>query len=152
MVCLGNICRSPVAKGVMRHIAEKEGLEIIVDSAGTSDYHIGEQPDKRSMANARKNGVDISSLRGRQFLKEDFDNFDRIYAMDSSNLNNILALATTDEHRKKVDLLLNEAYPGENRPLPDPYYGNETDFENVFRLAHEACTALAYKLKNELKK
>jgi protein-tyrosine phosphatase len=147
MVCLGNICRSPVAEGVMRSVAQQHKIPITVDSAGTSNYHIGEQPDHRSVANARKNGVDISTLRGRQFSSADFDAFDHIYVMDESNLKNILALAKKEEHRQKVELLLNELYPGKNMPVPDPYYGTEKDFENVFQLVHQACEAIAGKLK-----
>jgi protein-tyrosine phosphatase len=147
MVCLGNICRSPVAEGVMRSVAQQHKIPVTVDSAGTSNYHIGEQPDKRSMANARKNGVDISSLRGRQFSIADFDTFDRIYVMDESNLKNVLALAKKEEHKQKVELLLNELHPGKNMPVPDPYYGTEKDFENVFQLVYQACEAIAGKLK-----
>ncbi len=121
MVCLGNICRSPVAEGVLRHVANKKGLKIIVDSAGTANYHVGESTDKRSIANAKKNGVDISMLRGRQFNVLDFDEFDYIFTMDESNLKNVLALAKTEEHKQKVDLLLNTAYPNKNLPVPDPY-------------------------------
>ncbi len=147
MVCLGNICRSPVAEGVLRHVANKKGLKIIVDSAGTANYHVGESPDKRSIANAKKNGVDISMLRGRQFNVLDFDEFDYIFTMDESNLKNVLALAKTEEHKQKVDLLLNTAYPNKNLPVPDPYYGTEKDFDKVFELVHKACDELTEKLK-----
>ncbi|MCD6069434.1 MAG: protein-tyrosine-phosphatase [Bacteroidetes bacterium] len=149
MVCLGNICRSPVAEGVMRDVARQHNISVTVDSAGTANYHVGDQPDKRSMTNAKKNGVDISSLRGRQFCIDDFEDFDRIYVMDENNLKNVLALAKKEEHRQKVNMLLNELHPGKNMPVPDPYYGTDKDFEQVFQLAHKACTAIAEKLKKE---
>ena len=147
MVCLGNICRSPVAEGVLRHIANEKGVKVTVDSAGTANYHVGESPDKRSVANAKKNGVDISMLRGRQFSTKDFEEFDHIYVMDQSNLTNVLALAKTEEHRKKVDLLLNTIHPNKNMPVPDPYYGTEKDFDKVFELVHQACNELTERLK-----
>ncbi|HEY1040499.1 MAG TPA: low molecular weight protein-tyrosine-phosphatase [Bacteroidia bacterium] len=147
MVCLGNICRSPVAEGVLRHIANEKGVKVTVDSAGTANYHVGESPDKRSVANAKKNGVDISMLRGRQFGTKDFEEFDHIYVMDQSNLTNVLALAKTEEHRKKVDLLLNTIHPNKNMPVPDPYYGTEKDFDKVFELVHQACNELTERLK-----
>jgi protein-tyrosine phosphatase len=147
MVCLGNICRSPVAEGVLRHIASNKGIQLLVDSAGTANYHVGDSPDRRSMANAKKNGVDISMLRGRQFAVKDFDAFDFIYVMDESNLKNVLALAKTKEHEAKVDLLLNAIYPNKNMPVPDPYYGTEKDFENVFQLVYKACEEITERIK-----
>ncbi|MDP2388664.1 MAG: low molecular weight protein-tyrosine-phosphatase [Bacteroidota bacterium] len=147
MVCLGNICRSPVAEGVLRHIADKKGLKLLVDSAGTANYHVGESPDKRSVANAKKNGVDISMLRGRQFHVRDFDEFDHIFAMDESNLKNVLTLARNEEHKQKVELLLNTIHPNKNLPVPDPYYGTEKDFEKVFELVHKACDEFTERLK-----
>jgi protein-tyrosine phosphatase len=146
MVCLGNICRSPVAEGVMQRKIEKYKLDAIVDSAGTSGYHIGEQPDERSMANARKHSIDISSLKARKFSVEDFKKFDLIYVMDANNYNDVLKLASSEHDKSKVDLLLNISMPQKNQAVPDPYYGNEDGFEKVFQLVDEACELLARKL------
>jgi protein-tyrosine phosphatase len=153
MVCLGNICRSPLAEGVLRQRLSEAGLDgkVEVDSAGTSNYHIGEAPDKRSVANAHKHSVDISSLRARQFTAGDFEQFDEIFVMDSENLGNVLRLATSDAHRQKTDLLLNQSSPGSNRAVPDPYFGGEEGFEKVFHLVNEACTAIADRLTTQLR-
>lgn len=148
MVCLGNICRSPVADGVMQEKIKKYQLNAMVDSAGTAAYHIGEHPDARSMANARKHGVDISSLRARQFTVNDFDHFDLIYVMDSSNYRNVLSLARNENDKAKVDLLMNVLEPGKNKSVPDPYYGGDDGFEQVFKMVNEACDALAKKLNS----
>jgi len=136
-VCLGNICRSPLAEGVMLHLKEKHKLAMEIDSAGTAHYHIGEAPDKRTIANAKKNGVDLSSLRARQFEPSDFDRFDKIYVMDKNNLRNVLSLAKSEVHKNKVSLFLH------NLEVPDPYYGTEEDFEHVFRLVYKNCELLA---------
>lgn len=141
MVCLGNICRSPMADGWLRAKAEQYGLAILVDSAGTSSYHVGDQPDARMRRNALNYGVDISSLQARLFVAEDFDRFDVIFAMDKSNRNNILKLAKTDEQRSKVKLYLNELYPNEDREVPDPYYGTTEDFNHVIELLERATEA-----------
>ena len=147
MVCLGNICRSPLAEGVLRHKLESKGLKHIrVDSAGTSDYHVGDPPDSRSAKNAKSHGIDISELRGRQFGLNDFDEFDFIYVMDSSNYQNVLRLARNDSDREKVDLLLNARWPGKNMAVPDPYYGGADGFEKVFLLVEEACDAIVEKI------
>jgi protein-tyrosine phosphatase len=140
-VCLGNICRSPLGEGIMLHFIEEKNLEkhFQVDSAGTAGYHINEAPDHRTIANAKKNGVDISKLRARKFTTEDFDAFDKIYVMDESNYGNVLALAQNTEHKNKVDYLLNVLHPQQNKHVPDPYYGTEKDFEAVFQLVYKAC-------------
>jgi protein-tyrosine phosphatase len=140
-VCLGNICRSPLGEGIMLHFIEEKNLEnrFQVDSAGTAGYHINEAPDHRTIANAKKNGVDISKLRARKFTPEDFDAFDKIYVMDESNYGNVLALAQNTEHKNKVDYLLNVLHPQQNKHVPDPYYGTEKDFEAVFQLVYKAC-------------
>lgn len=143
MVCLGNICRSPLAEGIMLKLIADRKLDIVVDSAGTSNYHIGENPDKRTIANAKKNGVDLSKLVARQFTEKDFDEFDHIYVMDKSNLQNVLTLAKTDQHKKKVNLLLNITEPGKDNEVPDPYFGGEEGFENVFKMVYKACENLA---------
>jgi protein-tyrosine phosphatase len=139
MVCLGNICRSPIAEGILRHkLRELKKDEFRTDSAGTSDFHIGEAPDSRTRSNAKKNGVDISDLRARQFVASDFDEFDLIYAMDQSNYANIVRLARNNRDQSKVKLILDEAYPGENREVPDPYYGGDEGFQHVYDLLDEA--------------
>ncbi|MCC7453707.1 MAG: low molecular weight phosphotyrosine protein phosphatase [Crocinitomix sp.] len=138
MVCLGNICRSPIAEGILRHKAAERGLAIEVDSAGTSSFHAGNPPDLRMMITARKNGIDITDLRSRLFVKEDFQNFDLIFAMDQSNERNILSLAENDEDRQKVKLILNEIDPTSNSQVPDPYYGGDHGFQVVIDLLDKA--------------
>ncbi len=147
MVCLGNICRSPVAEGIMRCKSEKYGLDLQIDSAGTSNYHTGQCPDKRSMENAKKNGVDISRLKARQFSVSDFDRFDHIYVMDHSNYQDVIELARDENDKRKVDMILNALYPDSNMSVPDPYYGGEHGFENVFMLLDNACEILAQSFK-----
>src|SRR5438552_9809537 len=108
-VCLGNICRSPVAEGILLHLIEEKALhhKFLVDSAGTAGYHAGEAPDKRTIKNAKKNGVDLSKLRARKFSSADFDSFDKIYVMDADNYRNLLAMTNDKRHHSKVDYLLN---------------------------------------------
>lgn len=144
-VCLGNICRSPLAEGIMLYLKDKHHLPVEIDSAGTAGYHINEAPDRRTIANAKKNGIDLSALRARQFSAADFDAFDRIYVMDTGNLNNVLALAKTEAHKNKVSLLLSGLYGQEKCEVPDPYYGGEKEFEEVFQLVYQACEALRNK-------
>ncbi|MGZ3883938.1 MAG: low molecular weight protein-tyrosine-phosphatase [Bacteroidia bacterium] len=139
VVCLGNICRSPLAEGILLHLVKQKNLSLVVDSAGTSDYHVNEAPDARTIANAKKHNIDLSPLRARQFMQSDFDTFDRIYVMDKSNLRNVLQLARNAEDKNKVDLLLNASYPGKDLEVPDPYYGGEQGFENVFQMVYKAC-------------
>ncbi len=147
MVCLGNICRSPLAEGILRSKAEKYGIKIRIDSAGTSNYHIGEQPDKRTIANALKHGVDLSKLKGRQFTTKDFDDFDIIFVMDSSNYTNVTALARNENDKNKVELILNRQFPDSNKPVPDPYFGGEQGFEDVYNLLDEVCENIITSLK-----
>ena len=130
MVCLGNICRSPMAEGIMRKLG---GKKVEVDSAGTANYHIGLQPDKRMIAKAFEHGIDISNFRARQFHSDDFNSFDLIFAMDSSNYQNIISLAKDDNDKQKVKMML------ENGNIPDPYYGGDEGFEHVYQLLHKAC-------------
>ena len=138
MVCLGNICRSPIAEGILRHkLRSMKNVDFVTDSAGTSSLHSGEQADSRMRKTALKNGVDISDLRAREFVQADFDKFDLIFAMDRSNLMNILALARNENDKSKVKLILNESFPEENREVPDPYYGGEEGFQHVFNLLDE---------------
>lgn len=129
MVCLGNICRSPLAHGILESKAP-EGWYI--DSAGTSGWHEGERPDTRSIVTAKGRGLNIDQQRSRPFLVEDFERFDVIFAMDSSNYTNITRLAPDEASKAKVRLIMNEAYPGENRQVPDPYTGGQRGFEDVY--------------------
>jgi protein-tyrosine phosphatase len=147
MVCLGNICRSPLADGLLRLKVEKEHLDVFVDSCGTSDYHIDEQPDERMIKTALKHNCDISNLRARQFIKQDFKDFDTIYVMDSSNYNDVTALAESDEDKQKVKFFLNELHPHSNMAVPDPYFGGEQGFENVFKLVDETTDIIIENLK-----
>ncbi len=139
MVCLGNICRSPMAEGILRHKAEEAGMDIEIDSAGTGAWHIGEKPDSRAIFTANKFGIDISYQRARQFRIDDFDKFDWIYVMDRSNYADVLAQARSEEDSKKVEMILNMAQPGKDMPVPDPYYGGDEGFNNVFKLLSTAC-------------
>jgi protein-tyrosine phosphatase len=144
MVCLGNICRSPLAEEILRSKLPKK--DFIVDSAGTGDYHIGRQPDKRSIAIAREKGLDIASQKARQFTAKDFRDFDIIYVMDQSNYTNVVRLAPNEEAKQKVNLILNELFPGENVDVPDPFYGLENGFNSVYDMLDEACDSIAKKL------
>lgn len=144
MVCLGNICRSPLAEGILK--SKVDSSKVIVDSTGTGSWHVGSKPDSRSIAVAKKNNLDITDQRGRQFSVSDFDEFDHIYVMDNSNKENVLDLAKNDEHRSKVKLILNEIFPGENVDVPDPYYGGDSGFDNVYKMLDEACEVIANKL------
>ena len=143
MVCLGNICRSPLAEGILK----SKSNNIIVDSAGTAGYHIGSRPDQRSIEIGLKNNIDITNQRARQFTSNDFDDFDKIYAMDNDNYSKIISLAKNQDQIDKVDLILNEVYPNQFKSVPDPYYGGEKGFENIYNLLDEACEQIA--LKNE---
>lgn len=146
MVCLGNICRSPLAEGIMANKVKE--LNISVDSAGTASYHIDEAPDIRSIKIARKKGINISNLRGRQFQVSDFDEFDKIYVMDDSNYQNVTAMARNEEDKTKVAFILNESNPGQNLEVPDPYYGGDLGFENVYNMLEEATEIILTKIKD----
>ncbi len=144
MVCLGNICRSPLAEGILK---SKLSNEFVVDSAGTASYHIGSPPDIRSVAVAKKYGLDISHLKGRQFEVSDFDTFDLIYVMNESNFQNVVKLARNPEDIGKVKMILNEVHPNKNYEVPDPYYGGDNGFENVYQMLDEACNNIAEQLQ-----
>tara|TARA_R110001583_G_scaffold58714_7_gene174843 strand:+ start:3752 stop:4213 length:462 start_codon:yes stop_codon:yes gene_type:complete len=144
MVCLGNICRSPLAEGILK--SKVFSSKIFVDSAGTGAYHIGKKPDMRSIAIAKINGIDISSQKARKFTVEDFDIFDSIYVMDTSNYTNVISLARNEEDKLKVHLILNEVFPDENLDVPDPYYGGDFGFKNVYKMLDEACDIIAKKI------
>jgi protein-tyrosine phosphatase len=140
MVCLGNICRSPLAEGIMQHLADEEGLDWQIDSAGTGDWHIGEGPDRRSVRTAREHGIDISQQVCRLFRTSDFDTFDQILVMDKSNLSNILAMARNADDTKKVSMLLIDQI------VPDPYH-DDRQFEPVFKLIEDGCKAFIQRNK-----
>ena len=144
MVCLGNICRSPLAEGIMQSKVDSD--EVFVDSAGTAAYHVGELPDTRSIEVARKYGIDLTSQRARKFTAKDFSNFDLIYAMDDHNYQNILSLAKNKLEAKKVKMILNEVHLQQNLSVPDPYYGGDEGFENVYQMLDEACAIIAKRL------
>ncbi len=150
MVCLGNICRSPLAEGILQHKAWKAGLQWSVESAGTSAYHPGNPPHELSTKVAKLNGVDICRQRSRQFVKEDLLNYDFIYVMDSSNYIDVKKMSGELWNSGKVDLLLNELYPGENRNVPDPWYGKEEGYHAVYEMIDEACDNIIskYELQN----
>ena len=144
MVCLGNICRSPIAEGILKSKIEKYGLQWQVDSAGTGAWHIGETPDERAVEIAKTYGIDLTYQRARQFSPYDFEKFDRIYTMDASNYQDVLRLALSDNEKQKVEMILNESFPGLNKQVPDPYW-NDNGFEEVFKMLDEACEAIVKK-------
>jgi len=145
MVCLGNICRSPLAEGILQDKAFKAGLIWTVESAGTNSYHIGEPPHTLSQKIARVNGIDISQQRARRFIAEDFEAFDKIYALAEDVLDDIRRISKKKVDGSKADLLMNEAYPGENKDVPDPYYGPEAGYIEAYHLIEEACDAIVKK-------
>lgn len=143
MVCLGNICRSPLAEGIMLKKIKTHQLDWEVDSAGTSGWHEGELPDNRSIAVAQAHDIDITYQRSRQFTSADLDRFDLILAMDSSNYSNIMQLANSDTQKAKIHLILNFLNPNENRAVPDPYY--EGGFEKVYQMLDKSCEKILQK-------
>lgn len=146
MVCLGNICRSPLAEGILK---SKVNLNnVFVDSAGTGAWHSGNLPDVRSIAIAKKYGIDLTDQRARLFLIEDFDKFDHIYVMDQSNYKNVCRLAPNEKALSKVQMILNEINPDKNREVPDPYYGGDNGFDDVYNMLNEACEKIKLKIEN----
>jgi protein-tyrosine phosphatase len=144
MVCLGNICRSPLAEGLL---ASKLPLnEFIVDSAGTGHWHVGSPPDNRSVFTAKKNGIDIANQRGKHFKPKFFKEYDYIYVMDTNNYQDVIQMAKTETDKQKVRLILDEVFPGENLDVPDPYHGVQLNFDQVFEMLDEACESIAKKL------
>jgi len=138
MVCLGNICRSPLAEGILLEKAKQLSIMVKVDSAGTSSNHIGENPDPRSIEIGLKHGINISNQRARQFHRKDFTDFDHILVMDQSNYNNVLKLTNDQKELSKVKMILNYTTPNANTPVPDPYYGGEDGFQKVYSLLDTA--------------
>ena len=146
MVCLGNICRSPIAGGLLK--SKLNHNNFFIDSAGTGSWHVGNKPDLRSITVSKTHHIDISNQKARQFTYEDYINFDHIYVMDQSNKKNVLLLAKTPEDRNKVQLILNELIPNSNLEVPDPYYDEDQGFENVFQILDRACNIIAYRFLN----
>lgn len=144
MVCLGNICRSPLAEGILK--SKINSNHVFVDSAGTGHWHIGQLPDPRSIEIAQKHGLDITNQRGRQFTQQDFLDFDHIFVMDNSNKENVLQLTQNNAEKEKVQLILDELFPLENVDVPDPYYGGDQGFENVYQMLDKACDEIAKRL------
>lgn len=141
MVCLGNICRSPLAEGILK--SKVDGSKIIVDSAGTSGFHSGSLPDNRSIEIAQKNGVDITDQRSRIFTVSDFDSFDIIYTMDTSNYENVNRLARNESDKAKVKMILDK------QDVPDPYYGGKQGFQKVYQMLEDVCETIASKLQSK---
>ena len=144
MVCLGNICRSPLAEGILKSKLNSE--KYFVTSAGTANYHTGKSPDPRSIAVAAKNGLDISYQQAQQFKSKHFKEFDFIFVMDMENYHNVISLSTNEADRKKVTLILEETFPGKNAEVPDPYYGGDSGFDHVYTLLDNACEKIACRI------
>jgi len=144
MVCLGNICRSPLAEGILK--SKLDANQYQVDSAGTGGWHVGNPPDPRSVAVARQHGLDITDQRGKKFSPYDFEIYDHIFVMDNSNYSDVVNQAQSDSEKQKVQLILDEIFPGENVDVPDPYYGGEQGFENVFQMLDQACENIVRRL------
>lgn len=144
MVCLGNICRSPLAEGILKNKLDSDNY--LVDSAGTANYHTGKSPDKRSIAVAKKNGLDIANQQAAHFESSYFKKYDLIFVMDLNNYNDVLSLAKNKQDRDKVSLILNETYPNQNMEVPDPYYGGSEGFDYVYELLDAACEVIANRL------
>ena len=137
MVCLGNICRSPLAEGILW--SKGKHLNLKVDSAGTAAYHVGKQADIRSIDIAEKYDIDLKKQRARQFSRADFDEFDVIYAMDTNNYAHLISLASSETERNKIIMILNEINPNSYQSVPDPYYGGKNGFQEVYNMLDKAC-------------
>jgi protein-tyrosine phosphatase len=149
MVCLGNICRSPLAEGILQSKLKNTGIQI--DSAGTASYHLGENPDYRAISVAKKYGIDISGHIAKQFKISDFESYDIIYVMDENNYNDLMRLSGKSEDRAKVELITGALHPGMKIPVPDPYYGRAEDFEKTFKVLNENCELIAGNLTRDHK-
>lgn len=139
MVCLGNICRSPLAEGILQQKAAQAGLDWQVDSAGTNGYHIGEAPHRLSQKVALQHGIDISGQRSRKFKPEDFSSYDLIYVMAADVATEMMRIAGDNFVPEKVKLLMNEVYPDQNMDVPDPWYGPEKGYHEVYDMIDKAC-------------
>lgn len=145
LVCLGNICRSPLAEGILQYKAKQAGLDWIIDSAGTNGYHTGEAPHHLSQKVAKLNGIDISNQVSRRFVREDMDLYDLILAMEAVVIKDIRSISGEKFNPAKVKLFMDEQYPGEKRDVPDPWYGDEDGYHNVYHIIHETCEAIVKK-------
>jgi protein-tyrosine phosphatase len=145
MVCLGNICRSPLAEGILQDKANKAGFDWVVDSAGTNGFHVGEAPHYLSQRIAKKRGIDISKQVSRKFETEDFNRFDKIYAMANDVIAEMKQISGKNYHPEKVSLLLDEVFPDQNADIPDPWYGPEAGYYEVYDLIEEACEKIIEK-------
>jgi protein-tyrosine phosphatase len=148
MVCLGNICRSPLAEGILKHKAKEAGFNWTVESAGTNGYHVGEAPHHLSQKVALLNGINICEQKARRFVKEDFDRYDKIYAMADDVMDEIKKIAKEKYNPAKVDFFLNELYAESNKSVPDPWYGTEPGFHEVYKLINETCEKIISKYGN----
>ena len=149
MVCLGNICRSPLAEGILQQKASGAGLNWTIESAGTNGCHIGDPPHPLSQKVAKLNGIDISSQRARQFLPEDFETYDKIYALAGDVLSDVRWIARNNFNPAKIDLLMNELHPGKNMDVPDPWYGAEPGYHKVYKLINEVCDVIISKYSTQ---
>ncbi len=145
MVCLGNICRSPLAQGILEDLVAKHNLNWQVDSAGTNGYHVGEAPHNLSIKVAKENGIDISKQRCRKFTKNDMQAFDKIYVMDNENYVAVKTIAGQTFNAQKVELILNEINANTNQEVPDPWYGNVDGYYRVFDMLQQACERIVEK-------
>lgn len=152
MVCLGNICRSPLAEGILQHKADAAGLGWTVESAGTNGYHIGEAPHHLSQKVARLNGIDIGNQRARRFVAADIGRYDKIYALADDVLDEIESIAGKKFDAAKVDLLMNELHPGKKLSVPDPWYGTEPDFHHAYKMIDEVCNKIIQNEKVKMQK
>lgn len=151
-VCLGNICRSPIAEGILKQMFDENAIDGIVESAGFESFHINDRPDERAIKVSAQHGIDISQKRARLFKESDFDAFDKIFVMDLHNMNDVLQMARSEKDKAKTDYLLNLIEPGSNKAVPDPYYNGIDACENTFRMMEKACSILVEGLKNNSKK
>lgn len=147
MVCLGNICRSPLAEGIARHLITQRNLDWTVDSAGTIDWHQGSPPDKRSIEVGQLHEIDISGLRARKITLSDLDQWDIIITMDAQNYQDVKRIDPV-RLENKLFMMMNFLYPGQNRPVPDPYYGGKKEFESVYEMLFQACNAMIDELQS----
>jgi protein-tyrosine phosphatase len=147
MVCLGNICRSPIAEGVLRHKIEQNGLDWTVESAGTNSYHTGEPPHKHSQKVCKLNGVDISAQRARRFRADDFEKYNKIYVMAEDVYDDVLHIAGNKVNKEKLDYFLHELEADSNGSVPDPWYGTEEGYAPVYELIERTCEAIINKYK-----
>ncbi len=148
LVCMGNICRSPMAEGILRHKARERGIAIATDSAGTINNHVGESPDARAQKCMSGHGIDISDLRARQIRPSDFHQFDLLLAMDADNLQGLLRIAPDAELARRAKLMMDYAPGHPLREVPDPYYGGQEGFEDVFAMLEEASDNLMDELRD----